>query len=177
MLDSERRGREALTVVELLTASTVFVLVVGLVITLLTQGRRSSQNLGTQMSLAQASRKMIVKLLGELQEGMEVLSPRPGSTKAQALIRDKLSFIRWYVLHPKTGSVPEVYELWRYINDPDLPAARRAEILLGGIQRLRFTCLSEGALQINLTLIEEGKEYSILTTVRLRNLPSTEAVW
>jgi hypothetical protein len=173
----EGRARRAFTVAEVLIAAAVFVVLTGLVVYMLMQGRRSSQTLGTQMSLAQASRKTLVKLLGELREGMEVLSPRPGSTKAQALIRDKLSFIRWYALHPRSGSSPEVYELWRYINDPDLTAARRAEMLLGGIKRLRFTCLSEGILQVNLTLIEEGKEYSILTTVHLHNLPSAEAVW
>jgi len=173
----ERKREVAFTLVEVLIAAAVLAAVIGVAIGILVQGQRSSRDLGTHMSLAQASRKALVRILGELQEGMEVVVPTPGSTKAHALVRDKLALMRWYVQHPQPVSKPELYELWRYTDDPSLPRGRRREKLLSNVKRLRFTSTSEGILQMNLTLIEDGHEYSILTAVRLRNLASSEAIW
>jgi len=107
---------------------------------------------------------------------MEVISPPPGTTISYTLIRDKLSLVRWFYQVPQAGQ-KDTYELWRYIHDKKINASARAELLLQNIRRLTFTCRSEGALQINLTLSEEDREYSILTTVRLRNLASAEELW
>ena len=167
-------GPRAFTVVEIIVALAVFGLLCGTILWLLGFGSRSSQGLAARMSLQQASRKALVRLLREVQEGMEVLSPRPGTTLAHALVRDKVSQVRWFVQHPIEDGT---FELWRYVGDPGLPTGKRGELLLGNVKRLRFTCTSEGALQVNLTLSEQGQESSLLTTIRLRNLPSAEMLW
>ena len=155
-------------------AVALFAMLIGLNFWLTTSGARSSVGLTTRMGLQQSSRKALVRLMMEIQEGMEVLAPVPGSSLTYALVRDKLSLVRWFVQHPQKDGI---YDLWRYTGDPEVPPAKRGELLLKGVKRLRFTSTSEGSLQINLTLTESGQEHSLVTTIRLRNLASAEALW
>lgn len=174
--DGRPPGR-GLTVIEIVIAVALLSLLMGAAFWVFVYGGRSTSRLTKQLSLQQASRKAIVRFLREVQEGMEVLSPRPGSTLSYALVRDKVSLVRWFYQVPQGAGANPLYELWRYLDDPDTPADRRAEPLLRNVRRLTFTSRSEGALQVNLILEEEDQQYSILTTVRLRNLPSAEEVW
>ena len=112
----------------------------------------------------------------EVQEGMEVLQPAPGSTQAWALVRDRASRVRWFY-QKRQGGTTDRTELWRVIDDPSRPLAQRHEMLLRDIRRLTFTCRTEGALQMNVLLAEADREYALLTTVRLRNLAAAEELW
>jgi hypothetical protein len=173
--DSPVRRRLAVTVVELVVVAVLFTLLTGTAIWLLTNSRRATQRLSTRTYAQQTTCRAIMRLLTELQEGMEVLSPAPGATLPYALVRDKLSLVRWYVLQAP-GS-PGTTALWRYTHDPACAPARRAERLVPNIRRLTFTSTSEGALQVNLVVQEEGQEFPLLTTVRMRNLASSEELW
>jgi hypothetical protein len=166
----------AFSLVEALIAGALFCALINVLIWILMNSRASTERLTSRMAVQQTSRKAAVKFLSELQEGMEVVYPRPGSTLSHAFIRDKLSIARWFVLLPRAGA-SDSYELWRYLADPDLAADRRAERLLTNVKRLTFTSISEGSLQVNLVLSEEGQETALLTTVRLRNLASSEELW
>jgi type II secretory pathway pseudopilin PulG len=168
--------RSAFSLVEVLIAGALFCVLINLLIWILMNSRASTASLTSRMAVQQTSRKASARFLAELQEGMEVVYPRPGSTLSHAFIRDKLSIARWFVLLPRQGST-DSYELWRYLADPDLPADRRGERLLSNVKRLTFTSISEGSLQVNLLLSEEGQETALLTTVRLRNLASSEELW
>ena len=168
--------RSAFSLVEVMVALGLFGLLIGSVVWLFGFGGRSTVRLTGQMSLQQNSRKAVVRLLRELQEGMQVLSPTPGTTLSYALIRDKLSQVRWFYQVPQAGR-SDVYDLVRYVHDPSIPEAKRTETLLQNVKRLTFTSRSEGALQVNLLLVEDEREFSLLTTVRLRNLASAEELW
>ena len=164
------------TLVEVIIGVILFALLVASVMWVFVYGGRSTGRLSSQLSLQQSSRKAIVRFLRELQEGMEVLSPSPGSTLSYALIRDKVSLVRWFYLIPASGT-PGVFELRRYVKDPKLSEEKRTEIFLQNVKRLTFTCRSEGALQIHLVMKEDDQEYALLTSVRLRNLASAETLW
>ena len=168
--------RRGVTLLEVLFVAGLILLLLVVASQPFISGRRSLQKLSVQASLQTASRKAIARFLTEVQEGMEVLVPRSGRSRAHAVIRDKLSLTRWFVLHPQKGP-GGLFELWRYYGAPAPAELRSGELLLSGIKRLRFTCQSEGALSVNLVLAEEAQEYSLVTTVRLRNLASAEAVW
>ena len=176
MKSANRRQQGGFSLTEVLVALAVVGLVIGVVVWLLGFGTSSTGRLSSQLGLHQASRKVLVRLLEELQEGIEVITPPPGATLSFSVIRDKVSLIRWFYLRPQTGK-PGSYELWRYVHDGSLPDAKRQELLLGNIRRLTFTSQSEGSLLINLVLADDGQQYGFLTTVRLRNLASAEELW
>ena len=163
--------RRAFTLLEALVVAAVLTVLLSALWMLFSASQRSSSSLTVKASLQKSSRQALATFITETQEGMEVLLPRPGRSRAQAAIRDRLSLIRWYAQRPQPGA-DGLYELWRYTADRP-----QGERLFGGIKRLRFTCRSEGALEVNLVLTEEGQDTALLTTIRLRNLPSAEAVW
>src|SRR5205085_10398108 len=107
---------------------------------------------------------------------MEVVSPRAGSTLGYAVLRDRVALLRWYYLTQQAGTT-DLYELHVYKHDDKLPENQRDELLLTNVRRLAFTARTEGALQVNLLLGEEGAESSVLTTVRLRNIAAAEELW
>ena len=136
----------------------------------------STARLAPKLAAQQATRKAVARVLSELQESMEVVSPRAGSTLAYAVVRDRLALLRWYFLVQQAGA-PNLYELHVYRHDPKLAAGQREEVLMRNVRRLAFTARTEGALQVNLLAGEEGRDTSILTTVRLRNIASAEELW
>lgn len=167
----------AFTIVEAIVALAIFGLLLGMAAYLFGFAGRAVQRLTPKMSLQQAGRKAIARMLIEIQEGIEVLSPRPGLTLSYAILRDKRSTLCWFFQCPQPQAPAGTYTLWVYTDDQSLPPEQRQRILLTNIRRLTFTSRSEGALQINLALTEEGHEYSILTTVRLRNIAFAEEIW
>ena len=168
--------RRGVTLLEVIYVAILIVLLVMVATQPFVTGRRSMERMSVKASLQASSRKAIARLLAEVQEGMEVLIPLAGRSRAHAVIRDRVSLPRWFVQQPQKGQ-SGLFELWRYTGNPAPVEERRGELLLSGIKRLRFTCQGEGALSINLVLSEEGQEFSLVTTVRLRNLPAAEALW
>ena len=167
--------RRAFTLAEALIGIGLFALLAGLIAWLITYGARTTGRLTPQLALQQESHRAVVRTLAELQEGMEVIAPRPGATLPYALVRDRLSLIRWYYQLPAPSG--NGFELWRYVDDPALEVSARKERVLGSVRRLSFSSRTEGALQLNLLLAEGEAEYALLTTVRLRNIASAEEIW
>jgi len=177
----ETRSSRAFTIVECLIALCLLGMLLAICIQLFSHARIVTQKLTPQLSVQQGSRKALVRVIEELQESMEVLVPQPGSTLYYALVRDKVGLLRMYYLVPRkpdsTALGSKMYELWRDIADPKLPPQGGRACLVQNISRLTFTSRSAGSLQINLTLSEQGEKSSLLTSVRLRNLPSAEELW
>ena len=170
---SFRRAR-GVGLVEVLIGLALVGILLAVVIGAVIYGGRASARLTPQLSLQQASRKAIVRLIRGLQESMEVAMPRPGCTLPYAIVRDQVSRAQWYYQVPRPDGTRQ---LWRWVDDAGLAPDKRAELLISGVKRLTFTARSEGALQVNLLLGEGDHEYAMLTTVRLRNIASAEEVW
>ena len=167
--------KRAFTLAEALIGIGLFALLIGVVMGVQRWTGFATARLTPQLALQQQSRKALVGMLTELQESMEVVSPKPGCTLSYALVRDRLSLTRWYYQLPAADG--RSTQLWRYVDDPELDRARRATLLLSGIRRLTFTARTEGALQLNLVLGEGDQELALLTTVRLRNVAAAEEIW
>ena len=135
--------------------------------------RRTTEALAGQ----QAGRGAIARLLREIQQCIEVITPLPGSTMPYAIVRDHISCARWYYLVPQPGS-NGLHELWRHVDDTTIadPKARK-ELMVRNIKRLTFTSRSEGALQINLVCRDGDTDSPLLTTVRLRNIAAADEIW
>lgn len=170
------RSRAGFTLVEALLALALALVLIILLFGIVSYSTRSTARLGSKLAAQQAQRKAVVRFLREVQESMEVVSPRAGSTLGYAVLRDKLALLRWYYL-VQQGNAPDMFELRMYRHDDSLPPGQREEVLLQNVRRLAFTTRTEGALQINLVLGEEGAESTVLTTVRLRNIAAAEELW
>ncbi len=168
--------RRAFTLFEILIALALFSILIGLLAWLLGFGGRSTGRLTSSLALHQATRRATARFLADIQEGMEVISPRPGNTAAYTVIRDKISVLRWYYQVPSQTD-PTLSDLRVSIKDDTLPAAQQDALVISNVRRLTFSTRTEGALQINLELATEGQDYPLLTTVRLRNIASAEELW
>jgi len=188
VLDVDRpraRGSRGFSLVEIIVGSLIFSVLLGLAVSYLGFGRRTEKRITSRLGAQQTTRKALVRFLRELQECMEVLSPKPGSTLSYALVRDQINLVRWYFQVPDPASDPTdpTYQVWRFVDDPELAPDQRQIMLLSGVRRLTFTSRSEGALQLNLTVTDASSDgdrdhdFATLLTVRLRNLPAAEEVW
>ena len=157
-------NRRGWTFVEVLVALGLFLLLLVLVVWLFSFGSRTLARLMPGLDLQKTNRRAVVRLIGEMQEGMELIAPVPGATLSYAVIADRTGQIKFF---NQRGNV-----LW-----VDAPDSKRHEKLFDGIQRLTFTSLGEGAVLVNLLLTQDGAESPVLTTIRLRNLAAAEEVW
>ena len=162
--------RRAFTIAEVLISVALLAMLIGSAVWLFAYGGRATSRLSPRLAAQQSARKMVVRLLRELQEGMEVLTPAPGMTLPYAVIADKEGNLKWF--YQSADGPP--HRLFRFVNDP---APGQTELLLSNVKRLTFTSTSEGALTVNLLLEEEGQESAMLTTVRLRNIAAAEELW
>ena len=176
MAGSVRPVRRGFSLVELLVALGLCGLVIGVAVYLFVYGGHATRAVTAKLAGQQAGRKALVAFLSEIQEGMEVVIPRPGTTLSYALVRDKVAHLRLYY-QVKSAPDATTYALWRYVQDPSLAAGVRKEKLLDNVRRLSFTSRSEGALELNLEVQEDDQVWSLITAVRLRNLASAEELW
>lgn len=172
--------RRAYSLAEVLVAAGLCLLVLGAAFGLLRFMRTSGEQvLGPAMGLQMASRSAMIQLVKELQECVEFIRPQQGLSLTYFVARDKVNrILTGYVARDAAASQAAGRDLYRlylhrheYEPAPD-PAKQRK--VLEGIERASFTTLSPAVLQIHLTLHEQGKSYTLLTTVRARNV-HTEA--
>lgn len=166
------------SLIEVLVAATVGLIVLGMAFGLLRFVRASSeQTLAPHVGLQMASRSALVQLEKELHQCVEFIRPKQGSSLTYFLARDRRNLIlTGYVARDDAASLRagrDIYQLYFHRHDytPGTNPALQRKVL-DGIERVSFTTLSPGVLQIHLTLHELGKSYSLLTTVRARNVLS-----
>lgn len=176
MMTRRRPRSGAFSVVEVLVGVALALVVLGVAFGLLRFVRASTeQTLAPQLGLQMASRSALVQLVKQLQECVEFLRPQQGSSLTYVIARDKTNFmLTGYVARDDVASRAagrNLYQLYlhRYDYVPGPDPAKQLKIL-DGIERAAFTTLSPGVLQIHLTLHEQGKSYTLLTTVRARNV-------
>lgn len=126
-----------------------------------------------QVGLQMASRKAMVDFVREVQECIEVARPFPGSTFSYFVARDKLNkILTAYLVKNAADSAAAGRDLFDlYLHRKDVSGGPATQVkMLSKVERLTFTALSSGLLQINLDLHEQGKTYALLTAVRTRNI-------
>lgn len=163
------RRREGLTLVELIIGLGIGIVVLGMAFGLHRFTTYSTQQtLGPQLGLQTASRAALIKFIREIQESIEIVRPVQGSTLGYFVARDKFNQIMVGYSAPGSAAPLEDLYIARHPYDPAVPVEQVK--ILEGLKRISFTTLSPGALQIHATLSEQGKEYSLLTTIRTRNI-------
>jgi hypothetical protein len=171
-----RRWWAGLGFIEVLVGATLTLIVFGIAYGLMRFSRVSTeQTIGPNLGLQSASRVALLKLIKELQECIEFVRPRQGASLNYFIARDKLNqILTGYIARNDDASDRagrDIFDL--HLHRHDVGKARppsRHTRLLPGIERLSFTALSSGVIQIHMTLHEQGKSYTLLTTVRARNV-------
>jgi hypothetical protein len=128
-----------------------------------------------QVGLQMASRKALVDFVHEIQECSEVVRPPSGSSLTYFMARDKLNQILvGYQVQNAADSASAgrpLFDLLLYRYDYGATPPAKAQVkILTRVERLTFTTLSPGLLQLNLDLNDQGKTYTMLTAIRLRNV-------
>lgn len=169
--------RHGVTLVEVLVGLGIGTIVLGIAFQLQRFSSYSTQQtLGPQLGLQTASRAALIKFIREIQESIEIVRPLQGGTLHYFMARDKFNQIMVGYsapqLAPPPGQTVPLEDLYihRYSYDPAVPGEQVK--ILENLKRITFTTLSPGALQIHATLSEQGKEYTLLTTIRTRNILS-----
>ena len=168
--------RRAFTVIETLMALVLAVMISGIAYEMWRFGFVSVGSTVTpQVGLQMATRKAMVDFVREVQQCIEVARPVPGSTLNYFIARDRTNgILTAYLVKNAADSAAAGIDLYDMYVDhkgfgPD-PTTRQK--MLSRVERLTFTALSPGLLQIHLDLHEQDKSYALLTAVRCRNILS-----
>lgn len=161
--------------VEVLLAASLMVLLLGGAFFALSASERSiGSTLGPQMAVQSEARKALMVLIRELQESVGIVRPPQGCSLNYFIVRDKLNHIVvTYLVKNEPDSARAgcpLYDCYLVRHDYEgrgLPSRRR---LFSSVEKLTFTTLSAGLLQIRLDLHDQGKSFALLTAVRLRNV-------
>lgn len=166
-------SRRAVTLVEILVGLAVTVVISGAAYGLMRFGIVSvGQTVTPQVGLQTASRKAMVDFIREIQEAIEIARPVPGSTLTYFVARDKTNcIVTAYLARNDADSTTagrDIYDL--YLNRKDFAGPSSQRKMLTHVERVTFTALSPGLIQVHLDVNESGKSYAMLTAVRCRNI-------
>jgi hypothetical protein len=171
-----KRSRRGLGLVEGIVGFSIAMIVVAGAVSLFRFGVISvGATVTPQAGLQMASRKALVDFIRQIQECSELVRPSPGASLNYFMARDKLNHIlvAYQVQNPADSAAAKkpLYDLYlyRYTYGATPPVQSQSK-LLSAIERLTFTNLSPGLIQLNLDLNEQGKNYTLLTAIRLRNV-------
>lgn len=170
-----RRGSRGVSITEVLMSTTISVFIIGVAFVAYRGTVTSSRStFGPQTALQASTRVALLELMRELQECIEFLRPRSGTTLGYLLARDKVDVPMLVYAVRNAGDSQsagrDVCDLFVCHEDPGLPPERRTRRLLSRVERLGFTALGSGAIQIRLDIREQGRSCPILTTIRARNI-------
>jgi hypothetical protein len=165
---------KAFTLVEIVIAGAILIIIIGLATGLLLSARGSTQAIMPAFDLQTGTRKALLEVLQAVQESIDVLRPPMGCTLSYFVVRGKANQILLaYQAQDSAASLKAgipLYVLYLVECDLDAPDQATQRRLIGNIKRLSFTTITPGVLQVHLDLFEEGRTYSLLTSVRCRNL-------
>ena len=175
------RRRHAFTLIELSVAVGIAFLVIALLYAFLSRVFSNDAPSVTRMTgasfIRQDARLAFEKLMGRLEEGIEVLSPSPGDTAAELEFKDVMN-------HHTALALDAQGQLITYRVDGGTRTAETAStdvatpggtvsvarpVKVPGVKQVHFTSLSPTLVSIVLTVADGNQTGSLVATARLRN--------
>jgi len=170
------RKRAAFTLLEVMIGLVIATVVMGIAFSLFRFARVATDgSLGPQMGLQTTTRTALVRFIKEVQECVEIVRPVQGSSLNYFLARDKLNrILSVYIVKNEADSATAGLDLFDLVlNRFDYgqsASGTHRRVIASGVERLTFTTLSPAVLQIHMMVRESKKSYTLLTTVRTRNI-------
>lgn len=139
--------------------------------------RYNASNPTGDIGMLKETRKMYLKVLVDLQEGVELLHPMPGVTLPYLVFVDKNNDISVYYLKEQPNAEKDSgrYVLCaktREVGNAGYSTAFEERTLVENVERMTFTGHGGGAVLVNARLRERGKENNLLTLINLKNYRS-----
>lgn len=139
---------------------------------------KKAENLSKRLVLQMEARKAFLNLTRELQQGMEVVSPKPGTTLPYLVYKDYVNNLRVVFLdEDPVRSREERRTIYRAISafrDPSSPTAAAPVTLMEHVVRLNFTAYSPGGVLVSARLHSGNGDYSLVNFIRLQNVSAEE---
>ncbi len=139
---------------------------------------QTSRRLSERLVLQMEARRGLMTLFAQLQEGVEVVSPVPGTTLPYLVYKDILSnFVCIYLEPDSIHSKEEEKPLFRAMllkRDPGNPVPEEPKLLVERVAKLNFTTHSPSGVLLSLSLCGGKGEFSLINFVRLKNSVSED---
>ncbi|MBF0406335.1 MAG: hypothetical protein HQM10_03195 [Candidatus Riflebacteria bacterium] len=139
---------------------------------------KTSDTLTKRLYLQMEARKSTINLFKELQEGIEIVSPSPGSTFHYLVYLNYVNQVKLISLEKdQTKSNQEKKEIYKAIvstKNSDDPADSAKKVIMENVLELNFTPYSNGGVLVNTTLAGGGGVYSFVNFVRLQNVTADD---
>jgi hypothetical protein len=156
--------RRGVTLIEALMAAVVGLVLMAAALGLFRVGQRLTVQEMEMLGLQLDAQRALAMLLRDLQEGMCVVLPQPGTTLPYAVVRDKQNQLVHYGI--VTDPPRTTLRLRRVLVTP---AGNTVSYMMNGLRRMTFTAQSDGALRLHATLQDNKRAFAFHTQVRLRN--------
>jgi len=135
-------------------------------------------NISARLQLQMETRRALVNIYSEAQEGIEVLKPDPGATLPYMVLRDLINNLHLIymrkdqALTAKNGS--DTFKLFSVVYDIAKDHCSDPHEILNGLSSMNFTSHGFGAVLVTGTLRDGELKYSFVNMIRLKNVSSEE---
>jgi len=176
---SIHRGAKAYTLIEVLVVSAIMSFVMAGVYNIFRHiSKKGAVKISQKLTLQIEARRALLNLYSEVQEGIEMLKPDPGSTLPFAVLRDGVNNVHFLFLKKdEQASIRQkksMFRLYSVVYDIEKASSGPAHELLKGIEKLSFTSHGYGTLFVSSTLREGRETFSFMNLIRLKNLAAEE---
>ncbi|MBF0543646.1 MAG: hypothetical protein HQM08_04395 [Candidatus Riflebacteria bacterium] len=134
---------------------------------------KASRTLSQKLILQMEARKALLSLFHEVQEGIEVVYPQPGSTLPYMLYRDFVNNLRviYLELDPELSKIENenIYRAMEGKKDLSTGKITDQKLIMRYVKSLNFTAHHNGGVLFTTTLKSANGIFSLVNYVRLKN--------
>ncbi len=172
-----------MTMVELLVASGIFLLVLGVAYAQFRNSRYAAMKITQGLSSQMEMRKVTDRLNETLNNATEVVKPLEGSSLPFLVMKDLRNNLQVLYLEKPQVPADEPFVLVSYTDRFKGPEKDQKKVISGNIKSVTFTNLSAGTVLVHLAMIERKgekpgmqapKELAVVTEIALSNFSSID---
>jgi len=157
----------------------VFAVLFGVVWMLWSRSRRFEHILSSNATAQYQVRRAFLRLLQDVQQAIDIVLPGDGYTQPFLVLKDQENrVVTYYLTKNADASAREgvaIHDLMRKI--PEYPATgqpAKDERVISDVVRMTFTAIGAGGVMLNLLVRVEGRDFPLVSMVRLKALSSLE---
>lgn len=140
---------------------------------------RNASRLTARLELQLEVRRALVNVFGEIQEGIEIFKPDPGSTLPFLVLRDYLNNLHFlYLEKDQVASKREgcdIFRLYSVIHDVERKTMSKPREILANLTRMSFTAHGFGGVVVTGQLRKDSALFSFINMIRLKNATAGDA--
>ncbi|MFZ2958809.1 MAG: type II secretion system protein [Candidatus Ozemobacteraceae bacterium] len=139
---------------------------------------RQADNLSKRLVLQMEARKAFLSLSRQLQEGIEIVSPQPGTTLPYMVFKDYVNNVRMIYLEEDPVRTQNekrpMYRALSVVREAGALAPGQPSLLMEHVVKLHFTSHSASGVLITCVLHGGNGDFSLVNFIRLQNAASDD---